>query len=216
MPVYNEEAVIGEALENLDAQAAEVIVVDGGSTDRTVEITARKARVLHAKRGRAMQMNAGAENACGDILLFLHADARLAAGALDQIRRAMADAKVAGGNFDIHYEGGDWAAAVFTRVNRWRRRCGIFYGDSGIFCRRSVFQRLNGYRPWPIMEDYDFARRLSKAGKLALLDVPIRVSDRRWRKAGLPATLASWGIVQGLYSLGVPPERLARIYRHVR
>ena len=107
-------------------------------------------------------------------------------------------------------------AAAFTSVNRWRRRLGVFYGDSGIFCRRKVFESLGGYAPWPILEDYDFARRLRKAGKLALLDEPIWVSDRRWRTSGLLPTLWSWFWVQGLYLAGVNPERLAGLYHPVR
>jgi GT2 family glycosyltransferase len=166
--------------------------------------------------GRGAQMNAGAAAASGETLLFLHADVRLEEGSLDQIVRAMEDAAIVGGNFDIRYEGNDWAAGAFTRFNRWRRRWGIFYGDSGIFCRRPVFEKLGGYRLWPILEDYDFARRLSKAGRLALLKFPIRVSDRRWRNSGLWLTLWSWLLIQGLYYLGVPPRLLARLYRHVR
>jgi hypothetical protein len=128
----------------------------------------------------------------------------------------MQDPKVIGGSFDIRYEGGDRTAAIFTRMNRWRRRCGIFYGDSGIFCRRSAFDALGGYRPWPILEDYEFARRICKAGQVALLDEPIFVSARRWRNSGLLPTLWSWFWVQGLYYAGVSPHRLARMYRHVR
>ncbi len=217
IPVYNEAGVIGTLLDNLDAQGlVEVIVVDGGSTDRTAEIASQRARLVRREMGRAAQMNAGAAIAAGEILLFLHADVFLGKGAVDHIRRAMADATVVGGNFDIQYEGKDRAAAAFTRINRLRRRCGIFYGDSGIFCRRSVFEQLGGYRSWPIMEDYEFARRLSKAGRLAFLECPIRVSDRRWRNSGLFRTMWSWLLIQGLYSLGVPPRYLARLYRHVR
>lgn len=217
VPVYNEEAAIGGLLDNLGVQGfAEVIVVDSGSTDRTAELASPRARLIRSEIGRATQMNAGAAAASGETLLFLHADVRLEEGSLDQIRRAMEDASIVGGNFDIRYEGNDWAAGAFTRINRWRRRWGIFYGDSGIFCRRSAFEELGGYRLWPIMEDYDFARRLSKAGRLALLEFPIWVSGRRWRNSGLFRTLWSWFLIQGLYCLGVPPHLLARLYRHVR
>lgn len=217
IPAYNEEAVIGRLLSALgQLKPNEIIVVDGQSTDRTVEIAAREARVLTQPACRALQMNAGAQASCGEVLLFLHADVRLGPGALEAVRQSMQNAAVIGGNFDIRYEGRTVAARAFTQINRWRRRLGIFYGDSGIFCRRSAFDLLGGYKPWPILEDYDFARRLRKTGSLALLDEPIWVSDRRWRESGLLRTLWSWVWIQGLYLAGVAPERLAKSYRPVR
>ncbi len=217
IPTYNEEKMIGGLLDHLRRLAPEeIIVADGNSTDATAEIAQPHARVLRLAPSRALQMNAGAKAATGDVLLFLHADARLGPGALKAVREAMRDKAVLGGNFDIHYEGEDWAAAFFTTINRWRRHWGIFYGDSGIFCRRAAFEALGGYRPWPILEDYDFARRLWRTGALALLNEPIHVSDRRWRNSGVLSTLWTWFWVQGLYLAGVSPYRLAKLYRHVR
>ena len=217
IPVYNEESTVGSLLLGLkDCGADELLVADGGSVDRTVEIASGHARIVHTGTGRAIQMNTAAGCASGDVLLFLHADVRLSASGLAALRKAMVDPKIIGGNFDIRYDGGGWAAAAFTRINRWRRRCGVFYGDSGIFCRRSVFDSLGGFVRWPILEDYEFARRLRRAGTLAYLNEPIWVSDRRWRNGGLLAAMASWFFIQALYYAGVPPKHLARLYRHIR
>ncbi|MGA2274464.1 MAG: TIGR04283 family arsenosugar biosynthesis glycosyltransferase [Bryobacteraceae bacterium] len=217
IPTYHEENTIAGLLDNLESlQPDEVIVVDGGSADRTVEIASGRVRVIGTQTSRAVQMNAGARAATGNVLLFVHADSRFRPAALDALRSAMRDPAIPGGNFDIIFEGGDWVARTFTSLYRWRRKWGIFYGDSAVFCRRSVFEHLDGYKPWPVLEDYDFVRRLWKLGPLALLSEPVWSSDRRWRNAGLVPTLLNWVWIQGLYHLGVSPHRLAGMYRHVR
>ncbi|MGH9376190.1 MAG: TIGR04283 family arsenosugar biosynthesis glycosyltransferase, partial [Terriglobia bacterium] len=207
VPTYNEEEGISALLESLQKmKPQQLIIADGNSTDRTAEIAARFAKVVISPKGRGIQMNTGARESSADVLLFLHADVHLGPYSLEAIAERMRDPTILGGNFDVVYDGGDWAAAVFTCLNRWRRRAGIFYGDSGIFCRRHVFEALGGYRPWPVLEDYDFAQRLRKAGKLALLNEPVWVSGRRWRNAGILSTLWSWFLVQSAYIAGVPPE----------
>jgi rSAM/selenodomain-associated transferase 2 len=217
IPTYNEEVAIAGLLEQLTRLCPhEILVADGGSTDGTVELARRYARVIAAPIGRGAQMNEAARQATGDALLFLHADVRVCERMLVAAQKALADGAVVGGNFDICYDGDDWTARVFTWVNRARCRCGVIYGDSGIFCRRSIFEGLGGYPPWPILEDYSFARQLHRAGKVALLPTPIHVSARRWRRAGLFATLWSWFWIQALFLAGVRPERLARMYRNVR
>ncbi|MGH9356291.1 MAG: glycosyltransferase, partial [Terriglobia bacterium] len=133
VPAFNEEGTIGELLQNLrQLKPEEIIVADGSSTDRTAEIAAQSARVVASARGRGVQMNAGARESSGDVLLFLHADVHLGSGGLGMIRESMRMPSIVGGNFDVRYQGGDWVADIFTRVNRWRRRVGILYGDSGI------------------------------------------------------------------------------------
>ncbi len=217
IPTRNEEEAIGELLVHLSALGAdEIIVADGASEDKTTEIACHHAKLVRAEPGRGGQMNAGAAAATGGVVVFLHADVRLNAGAFDRVRSVMRDGGVIGGNFDIIYEGGDLAAGIFTSINRARRRFGIFYGDSGIFCRRAVFEELGGYRSWAVLEDYEFGRRLWKRGKLALLDEPIHVSARRWRNAGVFGTLWSWFWIQALYLAGVSPKKLAGMYRDVR
>jgi len=217
IPTLNEEKCLPGVLRHLlSLEPDEVIVADGGSQDSTPEIASQYARLVRAPRGRGSQMNAGAAAANGAILLFLHADARLGEGALDAIRNAMQPTDVGGGCFDVHFDGDDLSSRAFTLFGRLRRTVGIVYGDSGIFCRRSIFEELGGYKLWPIMEDYEFYRRLLRLGKAAPLAETIHVSDRRWRGAGLTSALRSWVWIQGLYWLGVSPHRLARMYRDVR
>ena len=225
IPTHNEETRIDEALEALLRLRGdfEVIVVDGESDDQTCRIVSARAlespehvRLIYSQRGRAAQLNYGAQQARGSTLLFLHADARLPEQALLNLERELAEDGVVGGNFDLEFDGDGFWDKTFTLINRWRRRFGVYYGDSGIFVRRPVFESLQGYRPLAILEDYDFARRLERSGQTLLIRPPLKVSSRRWRVQGVWLTLWSWVIIQALYLLGVPPYWLARWYKPVR
>ncbi len=225
IPTHNEEAQIGELLRNLFALPGvfEVIVVDGESRDGTSRIVdamrgqwPNRLRLIETERYRAIQLNRGAEKARGDTLLFLHADARLPEQSLLNLEGELSRDGIVGGNFDIEFDGQGFWDQAFSRINRWRRRLGIYYGDSGIFVRRRVFDRLGGYRPMPILEDYEFARRLEASGRTALLRPPLAVSSRRWQVQGVGRTLWSWVVIQGLYLVGVSADRLAGWYKPVR
>jgi glycosyltransferase involved in cell wall biosynthesis len=200
--------------------AHELIVVDGGSSDATASLV-RHAKLVHSPPGRGIQMNAGAASAEGDVFLFLHVDTRLRPNALVALEESLADSTKKGGVFDVRFDGDDMVGRVFDWIYHYRRYVGIFYGDAGIFVRREEFLRLGGFRPYPIMEDYEFGRRLfggwfSSGAAVAFLNEPIFVSDRRWRKAGLFRTLFAWVLIQTLFCLGFPGERLGRLYRQVR
>ena len=223
VPTYNEESTLGELLRQLRLQIGEgeIIVADGSSRDATRALAESYARVVVSEPRRGAQLNRAAALARGDNLCFLHADVRLPENALAAIEVALQDPQVVGGTFSLSFGGDGLTARLFTFINRWRRRFGIFYGDQGIFVRRAVFERLGGFRDWPLLEDYEFARRLVKAGKTVCLPEELEVSPRRWQtgangRGRLWRTMAAWFFIMTLYLLGVSPERLARWYPPVR
>lgn len=223
IPTYNEESTLEVLLQQLcrEPGAGEVLVADGSSTDGTVRLAQRYARVVVSERNRGVQLNRAVHQARGEVLLFLHADVQLPAGALAAVERALTDPQVVGGSFSLEFSSDGLPGRVFTRVNRWRRWFGIFYGDAGIFVRRAVFERLGGFREWPLLEDYEFVRRLVKAGRTVCLPERLGVSSRRWqagegRRSRLWRTLAAWFFIQAFFFLGFPPEWLVRWYPPVR
>ncbi|MBI1941664.1 MAG: TIGR04283 family arsenosugar biosynthesis glycosyltransferase [Acidobacteria bacterium] len=225
IPTHNEASVIQRTLAHLSRVRGdfEVIVVDGESTDRTrarverlIPSFPRPLRVIRAPRHRARQLNRAAREARGDTLLFLHADVLVPPDAIEVLEAGLAGQPFIGGNFDLVFTGDSWWSRFFTWANRARRKFGIYYGDSGIFVRRTVFERLGGFKPIPIMDDYEFVRRLERLGRTVCLPATLKVSDRRWRERGIPRTLLSWIWIQTLFSAGVPAEFLARWYQPVR
>ncbi|MEA2467866.1 MAG: uncharacterized protein QOJ57_1992, partial [Thermoleophilaceae bacterium] len=217
VPTLDEAAALPGLLDHLAALDGrfETIVADGGSSDGSAGLAASHPlapRVLRVSGGRAAQMNAGAEEARGDPIVFLHADTRLPPDAYSSLTRTDAD----GGNFAIRFDGGDLFSRVLGAWYRVQRRLGVYYGDSAIWLRRRAFDALGGYRALPIMDDYDLVRRLERGFRSACLPGPAVTSARRWRALGVPRTVLSWVVIRWLFLAGVPPERLARLYRRVR
>lgn len=219
IPVLNEEAVLASILRSvLELNPHEVIVVDGGSVDRTKEIVAGfDVRVLAAKRGRAKQMNSGAAQATGDVLLFLHADTRLPGRAFADIAKAFADPACVGGRFDLDLEGNHWMLKIVgAMINRRSRMTKVGTGDQAIFVRREVFREMGGYPDMPLMEDIAFCRALKRAGDVACLRSRVVTSARRWEKDGVWRTIFRMWTLKLLYLGGVSPDRLRHFYADTR
>jgi rSAM/selenodomain-associated transferase 2 len=215
LPTLHEADTIGPSI--VAARAAlgdcDVIVADGGSEDGTPAVArAAGARVIEAAGNRAEAMNAGAALADCEALLFLHADTLLPTGAGDAIRDALARAD--GGAFTLGF---DARPRVWWHVSdRYARVVGLAYGDQAIFVSRATFERVGGYRPLPIMEDYDLVKRLRRAGPFTILPLQVRSSARRQRSEGELRTFLRVAAIKLLYRLGVPAHVLARAYRPTR
>jgi len=221
IPTLNEEGRIGALLSALAGETVphEVILVDGGSEDKTVcEAQSAGAVVLSASGGRGAQLVAGAKIAKGDIVLFLHADSRFPEGGLAQIaERFASDPNLKGGNFRLLFDGDDAFSRWLDGFYVWLRSHGFYYGDSGIFVRRDTYDVLGGMRPIALMEDYDFVRRLEAYGPTCCIEEPpLRTSSRRFEGRRPVAIVFGWFLIHGLFHLGVSPERLAKIYNSTR
>jgi rSAM/selenodomain-associated transferase 2 len=224
VPVLNEAATIEAALRRLAAlrqRGARVIVVDGGSGDDTAARAAPLAdRVLAAPRGRALQMNAGAqaaEDTAADVLLFLHADTRLPEDADRIVAHALADGSHCWGRFDVRLDAPGWQLRLIETLMNWRSRLtGIATGDQAIFVTRSAFAWLHGFAPLPLMEDIDFSSRARRLTRPAALRDRVLTSARRWQRHGVWRTVALMWWLRLSYFFGADPAALARRYRDAR
>ncbi|MFO1444215.1 TIGR04283 family arsenosugar biosynthesis glycosyltransferase [Bacillus sp. Bva_UNVM-123] len=220
IPVLNEEKTILETLTNIQTLqgAKEIIVVDGGSKDRTVEIAKENAvSVIHSSQGRAKQMNAGAMAANGTILWFVHSDSKLDHNSINAIEEAIEQGYI-GGCFQLYFY--DWETRFMKYVadasNRRAKYLQLIFGDQGIFMRKEIFEKLDGYKNMELMEDWDLSRRIHKLGKMKLLNEKIGTSARRFKKDGQLKTLLKMHKIKLLYILGAPVDKLSRMYREVR
>jgi rSAM/selenodomain-associated transferase 2 len=218
VPVLNEVAGIAaslRALAPLREGGVDVIVVDGGSQDGTAARCHELAdAVLDAPRGRARQMNAGAQAARGEVLLFLHADTRLPHGAVAAVLDGLRSSHRSWGRFDVAIDGRSGLFALISAMMNLRSRVsGIATGDQAIFVTRAAFDAAGGFPDQPLMEDIELSRRLRRTGRPLCLHEQVRTSGRRWEQHGVWRTVWLMWRLRLLYWLGVSAERLSRDYR---
>ncbi len=219
VPVYNEEKVLSRNhsyFQNLSKEA-EVIFVDGQSSDKSREIAGLYGLVLISRRGRFRQMNHGARHASAGILLFMHADSFIFPGALSAIEKKLADKAFIGGcltqridNDALIYRLIEWQGNARARLTK------EFYGDQGIFVRKDVFFEINGFPEVPVMEDALFTRRLRRQGRTVVLADKIVVSARRWEKDGLARTMFIYILISLLFYLRFPLDKVKKLYGDLR
>ncbi len=213
IPALDEAENILSCLHSVKGQQGEfeVIVVDGGSMDGTVETVRPSTRVIRSEKGRAVQMNSGVRHCTGEVLLFLHADSQLPRDGLLLVERVLADPRIVGGTFRLRFESRGFFLRLITFFTRFKFRY-FHYGDQGIFVRRSIFEELKGFEEIPIMEDVDFLRRLRRTGELALLKEPVTTSARRFLEHGILRQQLLNTILVISYILGAKPESLKKWY----
>ncbi len=226
IPVLDEEETLPSLLKGLlPLGFEEIILVDGHSQDRTIEVAKTfletsshsHCRVVPGPKGRAVQMNAGAALATTDILLFLHADTQLPHNAKIVIQEALSNDHHVGGRFDVRFPQDRSYAWVISRMMNYRSRLsGICTGDQAMFVRRLVFESMGGFANIPLMEDLEFSQRLKREGMVVALKNTVTTSFRRWEQYGPFRTILRMWALRFLYWMGWDPHRLHQYYSHVR
>ncbi|HBH60511.1 MAG TPA: glycosyltransferase [Nitrospiraceae bacterium] len=216
MTLNEEELIEGLMMVLRGVSDIEIIVSDGGSIDRTCRVAGKYTdKIIRGTRGRGVQLNAGAAQATGDILWFLHVDSIPPDNFKYHILETLEKPGVAGGAFTLEIDSDLSSLRLITRVVELRSMIsGIPYGDQGIFVKRELFEKVNGFKNIPLMEDIDFGRRLKREGKIAIIRPKIKTCARAWERDGaLKTTLRNWAYVT-LFFMGYSPQKLyERYYR---
>lgn len=219
IPVLNEATIIKKTLGQLTQYSEiEIIVVDGGSQDDTVAIAKSSANIVKVMtvigKGRAGQMNAGANLAQSDILLFLHADTQLPANFIDLVTKTLKQNKTIAGAFELAIDAsGISLRGIEILVKMRSRLLSLPYGDQALFISKQAFIQAGGFADLPIMEDFEFIQRVGKLGRIAIAPAAVTTSGRRWQKLGVwQTTLINQLMIAGYY-LGISPAKLSKFYR---
>ncbi len=220
IPVLKEQDRINSLIEHVHSQgyegACEIIVVDGDPQGGTIKVIQDEDVIsITSKKGRAFQMNTGAELAHGEVLIFLHADTKLPPNALEKISQVLEDAKYVGGAFDLGIGSDRLFLKYIAARARFRSRLNRTpYGDQAIFIRKSYFDKIGRFKDIPLMEDVELMRRIKKRGdEIFILRDRVKTSARRWEKEGIFYTTLRNQVLVSLYYLGVRPDKLAKYYR---
>ena len=216
VPTLDEEAQLDEALRRARSALgpeAEVIVVDGGSRDRTTEIAAAHGRVLSTRPNRGAQLAAGARTATGEILVFVHADTWLPEGGAAAIRAAVRGGAEAGCfRFSLHPRARRWRYRLLEWGVNWRtRRLHTATGDQALFATRDAYEACDGFSDLPLFEDVTFVRAVRRVTRFRLLPLAARTSNRRWEAAFLRTVIKHWAL-RGAFLAGADPRRLTRYH----
>ena len=217
IPAWNEERALPGTLKSVFSQSTpcEVIVADGGSSDATYAIAAADTgiQLVSAPKGRASQMNAGAQRARGEWILFLHADTWLPPGALSAI--AALPPEVAAGCFRHRFSGRDWRLRLISRLHDWRFSItGIIYGDQAMFVRRALFERLGGFPAVAHLEDVLFSERLVRVTQPRMLELIVDTESRKFEQMGIWKSLGRVLAILACHALRLPVP--TRFFRDVR